>query len=70
MAQDIKENIGILAGKIWLFLSQNGQATTLELKAKMETSNTFMFLALGWLGREDKITISEVGQNNFIVSLK
>ena len=53
------ELIGSTAGLVWRFLDQNGSATALGLKSALGISNTVLYLALGWLAREDKIAIAE-----------
>jgi|LQAB01.1.fsa_nt_gi hypothetical protein len=70
MSDEIKIDIGYAAGYIWEYLIKNGESSSMEIKAGIELSNTMLFLALGWLAREDKISIKEVEQNNYMISLK
>ncbi|MCX7956352.1 MAG: winged helix-turn-helix domain-containing protein [Endomicrobia bacterium] len=57
MNEKIKE-IGINAGKIWSFLtSKSDYIDILEIKFSLSLNNTDLFLALGWLAREDKLDI-------------
>ncbi len=50
------EEIGFNAGKIWTYLYNKKEAAdVLELKFQLKLSNTDLYLALGWLSREDKI---------------
>ena len=53
--------IGMFAGDVWEALSQNGELELKELKkaAKLKTEKD-LYMALGWLLREDKLTITEV----------
>ncbi|MBR1593522.1 MAG: winged helix-turn-helix domain-containing protein [Alloprevotella sp.] len=55
------EKAGVLAGQIWEALNENGCLTGKELKklAKVKTDKD-LYLALGWLLREDKLAIEEV----------
>jgi hypothetical protein len=54
------EDIGINAGKIWNYLSnKNDFSSVLELKFQLNLTNTELYLALGWLAREDKIVFLE-----------
>jgi len=54
------EDIGINAGKIWSYLSnKNDFASVFELKFQLNLTNTELYLALGWLAREDKIVFLE-----------
>jgi len=49
--------IGNLAGNIWEYLDEFGSISTFKLKMAMATSNSNIYLALGWLLRENKIKI-------------
>lgn len=62
MKENFQELIGTTAGKIWCYISENGPVDIIHLKISLRTSNSLLFAALGWLAREEKITIVE--QNN------
>ncbi len=50
------ENIGLTAGKIWNYLNnKNDFVDVLELKFQLKLTNTELYLAIGWLAREDKL---------------
>ncbi|MGE4586196.1 MAG: winged helix-turn-helix domain-containing protein [Mangrovibacterium sp.] len=51
----IKNKIGINAGKIWLFLDQNGESSIAEVMKSLAMSSADVRMALGWLAREDKV---------------
>ena len=52
--------VGTLAGCIWTALNENGALNTKDLKkvAKIKTDKD-LYLALGWLLREDKVVVAE-----------
>jgi len=54
------EIVGTLAGAVWTALNENGAMNTKDLKkaAKIKTDKD-LFLALGWLLREDKLEVAE-----------
>lgn len=56
----MKEKVGTLAGAIWTALNENGTMNSKDLKkaAKIKTDKD-LCLALGWLLREDKVTVTE-----------
>ena len=56
----MNEVVGTLAGAVWTALNENGALSTKDLKkiAKIKTDKD-LFLALGWLLREDKVTVAE-----------
>ena len=52
--------VGTLAGAIWNALNENGALNTKDLKkaTKIKTDKD-LYLALGWLLREDKVVVAE-----------
>ena len=64
------EIIGTNEGAIWTALKENGAMNTKDLKkaAKIKTDKD-LYLAMGWLLREDKLTVEEEGKV-ITVSLK
>ena len=64
------ENAGEMAGLVWNALNENGQLNAKELKkvdkAKPEKE---LYLDLGWLLREDKLTV-EGTEKEPVFSLK
>jgi hypothetical protein len=65
----IPEEIGKTAGDIWKYISDHGPSTGIKIKSALGISNTQLYLALGWLAREDKITIEDFEQS-YKVNLK
>lgn len=56
----LQEKAGELAGAIWEALHQNGTLTSKELKRLTKIrADKDLFLGLGWLLREDKVTTEE-----------
>ncbi|MBR0201882.1 MAG: winged helix-turn-helix domain-containing protein [Bacteroidaceae bacterium] len=53
------EKAGEIAGAIWTALNENGAMSAKDLKkaAKVKTEKE-MFLGLGWLLREDKLSVA------------
>ena len=65
-----EEKAGALAGKIWEALNAQGKLTGKDLKkATKIRADKDLYLALGWLLREDKLVIEEV-EKDVEVSLK
>lgn len=64
------ENAGEMAGLVWNALNENGQLNAKELKkvVKAKTEKE-LYLALGWLLREDKLTV-EGTEKEPVFSLK
>ena len=64
----LKEKAGVLAGQIWVALNETEGLTQKQIKkvAKMKADKDF-FLGLGWLLREDKVAVSEVENEIFVV---
>ena len=56
----MNELVGTFAGAVWTALNENGVLNTKDLKkiAKIKTDKD-LYLALGWLLREDKVEVVE-----------
>ncbi len=63
------DTIGETAGKIWDFLNQHGEVTVLKLKTNLKLSNSLVCMGIGWLAREDKVSI-KVTKKDHKISLK
>ena len=50
----IKATIGFNAGKVWRYLSNNGETHAGKLCIELDMSHEDLALALGWLARENK----------------
>ena len=62
------ETIGMAAGKVWAFLSENGESSRAQLKKGIEDIDEFILAAaVGWLAREDKIVFVKAGRSFNIV---
>ncbi len=59
--------VGTIAGQIWVALNENGALNNKDLKkaAKIKTDKE-LFLGLGWLLREGKVTVTEEGKDIII----
>jgi len=66
---EIKEQVGVTAGKVWQMLNDLGPQTLAQLKKRLNGSGELVGFALGWLAREDKIDISQE-KKGFKVALK
>lgn len=65
------EEIGLTAGKIWNYLNtKNDFVNVLELKFQLKLTNTDLYLAIGWLAREDKVILHISEDNNLKIKLK
>ncbi|MEI7997519.1 MAG: winged helix-turn-helix domain-containing protein [Methylococcaceae bacterium] len=61
--------IGDAAGKVWEYLDQNGSASVTKITNETGISKNDIQRAIGWLLKEDKLTIEVVGRTE-TVSLK
>lgn len=62
----LKEKAGENAGKIWSSLSDTEGLTAKQIKKATKLVDKDLFLGLGWLLREDKVSIQEVEGELFI----
>ena len=64
------ETVGTLAGAVWTALNENGALATKDVKkAAGLKSDKDLYLAMGWLLREDKLNVAEDGKT-ITLSLK
>ena len=64
------EKIGNVAGAVWTALNENGAMNTKDLKKVCKIKNDKdLYLAMGWLLREDKLNVEEEGKE-ITLSLK
>lgn len=61
--------IGEAAGQVWQYLNINGPLSITKLVKEVEIPRDLVMQALGWLAREDKISIDEESRSR-VVSLK
>ena len=64
MQETMEHSIGLSAGQIYNYLSENeGQATFSKLKKDLDLKGNFAELGLGWLAREEKIELAKSGNS-------
>lgn len=66
---DLKNEVGQTAGVVYNFLEKNGESHLRDLRKTMEGKGPLLMASLGWLLREDKITV-KVTQQGIRVKLK
>ncbi len=62
------EAIGECAGQLWAHLEANGPTNITRLLRDLGLSRDLVFQGIGWLAREEKLTIDDNGRKK-IVSL-
>jgi outer membrane biosynthesis protein TonB len=63
------EQIGFVAGDVWVYLTDNGQTSLATLKKEVNTTPELLCAAVGWLAREDKLDF-EISGKTVKVALK
>jgi uncharacterized protein HemY len=61
--------VGEAAGKVWHTLKESGEMSTAQLKKKIGADDKTLWMALGWLSREDKLNFNQA-KNTLKISLK
>ncbi len=61
--------IGETAGALWKTLADNGPMTVAKLVKAVGSPRDLVMQAVGWLAREDKVTIEDDGRRR-IISLR
>jgi DNA-binding transcriptional ArsR family regulator len=59
-------HIGEVAGIVWRVLLENGPISTSKLVKVVGKPRDTVMLALGWLAREEKVSIDEEGRNRMV----
>lgn len=55
--------VGETAGKVWQLLNQEGEQTFSKIKSSLGAKDALLYMALGWLAREDQIVMNEEGRS-------
>lgn len=63
----ITEKNGTNAGKLWTVIEKNGPLPFKKAKTKLKLTNADLYMAMGWLNREGKISISN--DDEMLISL-
>lgn len=63
---NVEEKAGVIAGNIWNALNETEGMTAKQLKKATKLVDKDLFLGLGWLLREDKVSAEEVEGELFI----
>lgn len=68
----LQEKVGNIAGLIWRALDEKNSQTYKQIKKATKLTEKDFNLGIGWLLREDKLTVSESGDEKdpFVYSLK
>lgn len=61
--------VGEIAGKVWHTLKTDGEMSVAQLKKATGADDKTLWMALGWLAREDKLSFNQV-KNTLKIGLK
>ena len=61
--------IGIVAGEIWHYLDEHGEASFSRMASGIERPKELALMSLGWLSREGHVIVQREG-TDFSVSLR
>jgi len=62
----VVDQIGETAGAVWHCLSENGAMSMTKLVKSIDAPRDTVMQAVGWLAREDKVTIDETTRGRVI----
>jgi len=65
----VVDQIGDTAGLVWNHLCENGPRTLNQLAKEVDAPRDVIMQAVGWLAREDKLSIEE-DRNRKVASLR
>jgi len=62
----MKEKLGTTAGKVWKTLYDNREVSIAQLARLLKERIEHIYLALGWLAREDKIRFRTIANRTYV----
>lgn len=65
----ITREVGVTAGEVWYFLEANGETSWRQIEKRVNRPQRLLAMGIGWLAREDKVSIREEA-GAYYVSLK
>ncbi len=63
---NLTTSIGNSAGKVWKYLSSNGASSVNKIANGTGLSKNDIHRAIGWLAREEKISIEQQGRTEML----
>lgn len=66
----MKDQIGLVAGKLWRALETKGEVSLPQLPKLLKEKETTVYQGLGWLAREGKVTYRTEGSRTFVSVVK
>ncbi|HEV3004128.1 MAG TPA: winged helix-turn-helix domain-containing protein [Pirellulales bacterium] len=60
------EQIGEAAGAVWRLLAEKGPLTAAKIVKELDAPRDLVMQAIGWLAREDKLTIDAESRSKLI----
>ena len=58
--------IGHGAGAVWKYLTEHSEAKPTEIKKALKLTDEVLWMAIGWLAREDKIVFKGNGKALYV----
>jgi len=62
----LEDTIGEVAGEVWDFLEENGETSVSGVTKGVEAPGTKVYMAMGWLAREDKLEFLDKKRGNAV----
>lgn len=62
----MKEKLGTTAGRVWKTLYDHREVSTAQLARLLKERIDQVYLALGWLAREDKIKFRTIANRTYV----
>lgn len=62
----MSESIGNVAGQVWQYLNKNGAQSVAKIAKESDIEMKQLQRAIGWLAKEDKVTITSKGRTEVI----
>lgn len=55
----MKDKIGLAAGEVWKYLNKHGESSISKMAKDLRQTENVVHMGLGWLAKENKVTIKQ-----------
>ncbi|MFB6292236.1 MAG: winged helix-turn-helix domain-containing protein [Candidatus Nanohaloarchaea archaeon] len=62
----MEDRIGETAGYVWDYLEAEGESSVTSVVNAIEVPSTKVYMAIGWLAKEDEVEFIEKGRGNAV----
>jgi len=65
----MKDKIGLAAGEVWKYLNEHGESSISKIAKDLRQKENLVHMGLGWLAKENKVTVRQHGETTIKAKL-